>query len=83
MIERKTVNESENIFNRREWLSLSKNRGVKGHLQSSHKLDGADEGERMARREVKPERVQEVGSVNLDVHKHVQHLDALSRVYGD
>lgn len=45
------------------------------HLQRRHKLNGADERQRLSRREVELDCVQEVDVVHLDVHKHVEHLD--------
>lgn len=41
------------------------------HLQCCHKLNSADECQRLPRREVKLDRVQEMCIVHLDIHKHI------------
>lgn len=41
------------------------------HLQCCHKLDSADECQRLSRREVKLDRVQEMCIVHLDIHEHI------------
>lgn len=53
------------------------------HLQRCDKLNGADERQRLSRSEVKPDRVQEVRVVHLDIHKHIKHLNACCGVDGD
>ena len=53
------------------------------HLERSHKLDGADQRQVVSGGEVELDRVQEVGIVHLDVHEHVQHLNARGGIYGD
>ncbi len=53
------------------------------HLQCCHKLNSADKRQRLSRRKVELDRVQEVCIVHLDVHKHVQHLNTCCGVYGD
>lgn len=56
---------------------------VLNHLQCCHKLNSADECQRLSRSEVELDRVQEVCVVHLDIHKHIQHLNARCGVYGD
>lgn len=56
---------------------------VLNHLQCCHKLNSADECQRLSRREVELDRVQEVCIVHLDIDKHIQHLDTCCGVYGD
>lgn len=53
------------------------------HLQCCHKLNSADEGQRLSRRKVELDCVQEVRVVHLDIHKHIQHLNACGGIYGD
>lgn len=53
------------------------------HLQCCHKLNSADECQGFFRREVELYCVQEMCIVHLDIHKHIQHLNACSGIYGN
>ena len=52
-------------------------------LQGRDKLYSADKGKPWARVKVQLQRINKVGRVNLDVHKHIEHLDALCLVDRD
>lgn len=56
---------------------------VLNHLQCCHKLNSADESQRLSRREVELDGVQEVCVVHLDIHKHIQHLNTCCVIYRD
>lgn len=53
------------------------------YLQCCHKLNSADECQRLSRSEVEFDCVQEVSIVHLDIHKHIQHLNPYCGVYRD
>jgi len=53
------------------------------HLHRGDELDGADEGQGGARCEVEANGLEEMGCVNLYIHKHVKHLQSLRGIDGN
>ena len=51
------------------------------NLKRGHELNGTDDCEVCSGFKVQLERVDEVQTIDTNVHEHVQHLDALGGIY--